>query len=55
MPGFAVVAVPHRFQAGQIRTNGVLPVSMFIATASCRATDSAPTLQIESRLLHSFH
>jgi hypothetical protein len=30
--GFTVVAVPHRFQAGQRRTRGVSPLSMFIAT-----------------------
>ena len=32
MPGFTVLAVPHRFHAGQRRTTGVSPVSMFVAT-----------------------
>ena len=33
MLGFTVIAVPHRFQAGQSRTSGVEPALMFIATA----------------------
>ena len=36
VPGLTVVAVPHRFHAGQSRTNGVEPVLMFIATAPPR-------------------
>ena len=34
--GFTVVAVPHFFQAGQRRTRGVFPLSMFMATAPPR-------------------
>ena len=34
--GFTVVAVPHRFHAGQSSTSGVLPDLMFMATAPPR-------------------
>ena len=36
VPGFTVVAVPHRFHAGQSNTSVVEPESMFIATAPPR-------------------
>ena len=34
--GFTVLAVPHRFHAGHNKTNGVSPLSMFMATAPPR-------------------
>ena len=36
VPGLTVVAVPHRFQAGQSSTSGVEPELMFMATAPPR-------------------
>lgn len=36
VPGFTLRAVPQRFQAGHRRTSGVLPESMFMATAPPR-------------------